>query len=31
VQTLRVRDPLTSGNPDRRFIRLIFNRPAVLE
>jgi cyclophilin family peptidyl-prolyl cis-trans isomerase len=27
VQTLRARDPLTSGNPSRRFLQLIFDRP----
>lgn len=27
VQTVRVRDPLTSGNPARRFIRLTFSAP----
>lgn len=26
VQTIRVRDPLSSGNANRRFIRLLFNR-----
>jgi cyclophilin family peptidyl-prolyl cis-trans isomerase len=29
VQTLRARDPLTSGNPSRRIMRLIFDRPAA--
>jgi len=27
IQTLRVRDPLSSGNPSRRFLQLIFDRP----
>jgi cyclophilin family peptidyl-prolyl cis-trans isomerase len=31
VQTMRVRDPLTSGNPSRRIMRLIFDRPAPIE
>jgi hypothetical protein len=31
VQTMRVRDPLTSGNPNRRIMRLIFDRPAPIE
>jgi cyclophilin family peptidyl-prolyl cis-trans isomerase len=28
VQTMRARDPLTSGNPNRRFIRLVFTAVA---
>ncbi len=31
VQTMRVRDPLTTGNPSRRIMRLIFDRPAPIE
>jgi cyclophilin family peptidyl-prolyl cis-trans isomerase len=31
VQTLRARDPLTNGNPSRRIMRLIFDRPAPIE
>lgn len=31
VQTMRVRDPLTNGNPSRRIMRLIFDRPAPIE
>ncbi len=27
VQTIRARDPLTTGNPNRRFMRLIFGTP----
>ncbi len=31
VQTVRARDALSSGDPSRRMMRLIFSRPAVIE
>lgn len=31
VQTMRARDPLTSGNPSRRIMQLIFNLPPPIE